>query len=40
MIPQDEWLDPCGGMLLVGARTWKVFHLHTQKQQGPGEGAL
>lgn len=25
-------------MLLVGARIWKVPHLHTQKQQGLGKG--
>lgn len=33
-------LDPWGGMLLVGARIWKVPHLHTQKQQGPGKGTF
>lgn len=37
---ENGWLDPWGGMLLVGARIWKVPHLHTQKQQGLGKGTF
>lgn len=37
---ENDWLDPYGGMLLVGAKTQNVLHLHTQDQQGPRGGTL
>ena len=32
---ENGWMGPGGGVLLVGARTWRVLHLHPQGQQGP-----
>lgn len=40
VIPQEEWLDPCGRMFLVGATLSRVLHFHPLEQCGPREGIL
>lgn len=37
---KKSWLDSCGGISLVGARTLRTLHLHTLGQQEPGYGNI